>query len=40
MNSCFINSVGNLEHIDTGLVGNEPYDKFGKDQSYKLINKE
>lgn len=40
MNSFFINSVGNLEHIDTGLVGNELYDKFGKDESYKLINKE
>ena len=30
----FINEVGNLEHGETGLVGNVAYEKFGKDSEY------
>jgi hypothetical protein len=30
----FINEVGNLEHGETGLIGNLAYEKFGRDTPY------
>lgn len=32
--SCFTNEQGNLQHIDSGLVGSEIYSKYGKDDEY------
>lgn len=36
MNSCFTNQQGNLEHAETGLIGNTLYEKFGRSKSYKF----
>jgi len=36
MNSCVINGDGNIEHVETGLIGNKLYEKFGKNKSYKF----
>ena len=30
----FINEVGNLEHLHTGLIGNKAYEEFGRDTMY------
>ena len=30
----FTNDKGNIEHIKSGLVGNEAYDEYGSDSEY------
>lgn len=34
MDSCFLNSNGDLEHKETGLLEDEIYAKFGKKEQY------
>ena len=36
LGSCFTNDDGNLEHKETGLVGNELYRKLAKSEPYPI----
>lgn len=33
-----INGQGSIEHVESGLVGNEAYKKFGRDKEYPKVN--